>query len=418
MNRCVVAGTRTGCVRIPASKSQAHRLLICAALGEETIQLRLDGRSKDIDATIACLAALGAQIEETEDGLLVTPIQQIPESLCVLECGESGSTLRFLLPVCGVLGANAVFLMQGRLPERPLAPLDDELRAHGMTLRQEGARLYVSGQLRGGEFTLPGNVSSQFVSGLLMALPRLREKSALHVQGTLQSAGYVDMTMDALRLSGLEIRRDGNTFCMEAEQHFALPQKVQVEGDWSSAAFFLCMGAFSRQGIRVEGLLDYSAQADRVVLTLLRRFGAEVVQEAKSITVRRGRLHGMSIDASQFPDLVPVLAMVAAGADGETVIANAARLRLKESDRLQTTAAMLRTLGAEIQELPDGLRIQGKAELLGGTIDACGDHRIAMAAAAAAVLCKAPITIVGAETVEKSYPRFWMHFDALKGETP
>lgn len=416
MNQTVMPGARTGCVQVPASKSQAHRLLICAALGTHPVSLRLDGRSRDIDATLACLRALGAQIEETQDCLLISPITHVPEGVCHLFCGESGSTLRFLLPVCGALGANAVFHMEGRLPERPLAPLDAELCAHGMTLRRNGACLSVQGQLQCGSFTLPGSVSSQYISGLLMALPLLPGESRLDVTGALESAGYVDMTLDALRLAGIQIAKDRTSFHISGTQPFTLPPEAAVEGDWSSAAFFLCMGAFSTQGIRLYGLNSTSSQGDRAIAALLRRFGAEVTQEADCVCVRKGALHGIRIDAAQIPDLVPVLAAVAAYAEGETVIENAARLRLKESDRLQTTAATLRALGAQIDELPDGLVITGRPSLCGGTVDACGDHRIAMSAAVAALCCTAPVTVTGAQAVEKSYPRFWQQLAALKGD--
>lgn len=416
MNQTILPGARTGCVQIPASKSQAHRLLICAALGTHPVSLRLDGRSRDIDATIACLRALGAQIEEAPGHLAISPITRVPDDTCHLFCGESGSTLRFLLPVCGALGANAVFHMEGRLPDRPLAPLDAELCAHGMTLRRDGAQLFVQGRLQGGCFTLPGSVSSQYISGLLMAFPLLPGENRLDVTGALESAGYVEMTLDALRLAGIRISKGDGNFRISGVQSFSLPPEAAVEGDWSSAAFFLCMGAFSAQGIRLYGLNGASSQGDRAIVSLLRRFGAEVTQEAEYLCVRTGALHGIRIDAAQIPDLVPVLAAVAACAEGQTVIENAARLRLKESDRLQTTAAMLCTLGAQIEELSDGLIITGRPSLCGGTVDACGDHRIAMSAAVAALCCAAPVTVTGAQAVEKSYPRFWQQLAALKGD--
>lgn len=416
MNITIDPGPRTGSVRVPASKSQAHRLLICAALGMRPVRLTLDGSSRDIDATAACLRALGAEIEAQCGVLTVRPIRAVPEGLLHLHCGESGSTLRFLLPLCGALGVQAVFHMEGRLPERPLAPFDAQLRAHGMTLRQEGSLLYVGGQLTGGDFTLPGNVSSQYISGLLLALPRIDGESRLTVTGTLQSAGYVDMTLDALRLSGVSIEAAQNAFRIPGGQRFCLPEAFSVEGDWSSAAFFLCAGAFSAHGVRVCGLRTDSTQGDRAVLTLLRRFGAQIEEQTDCVLVRRGALRGIRIDAAQIPDLVPALAVTAAGAEGQTVIENAARLRLKESDRLQTTAALLRTLGAAVTELPDGLVIEGGRPLSGGTVSACGDHRIAMSAAIAAALAEAPVTVSGAESVEKSYPRFWNDLRSLKGD--
>ena len=419
MTRTVAPGALSGSVRIPASKSQAHRLLICAALGKAPVHLLLDGFSDDILATMHCLTALGADIQKTPDGLRVAPIARVPEGLCELPCRESGSTLRFLLPVCGLLGANAVFLREGRLAERPLAPLDAQLTQHGMTLRAEGARLYCSGRLTGGEFALPGNISSQYITGLLLALPFLSEHSTLRLTTALQSAAYVRMTEQALDEGGVKLTRRSDGWDIPGGQTARLPDVLPVEGDWSSAAFFLCAGALSERGVTVSGLRRDSAQPDRAVLTLLQEFGADVQWTAQdAVTVRRQPLRAVTIDAGQIPDLIPILSVVAAAADGETHIVNAARLRLKESDRLSSVAQMLTNLGGRVRELPDGLDISGGAPLMGGTADACGDHRIAMSAAIAAALCTAPVTVRGSETTSKSYPRFWDDLETMKGATP
>ena len=277
MNQTVLPGPRTGSVRIPASKSQAHRLLICAALGAQPVALRCDGISADIAATVRCLRALGADITDDGAGTLhIVPIAgEMPEH-ADLFCGESGSTLRFLLPVAGALGADVTFHMEGRLPQRPLAPLDAVLAAHGMTLRRDGALLHAGGQLRPGDYALPGDVSSQYISGLLMALPRLAGESTLTVTGGLESAGYIAMTEDALRLSGIRLKKDARTYTVPGGQTAQLPAQCRVEDDWSNAAFFLCMGALSPAGITVTGLAAASSQGDRAVLEVLRRFGADV----------------------------------------------------------------------------------------------------------------------------------------------
>ena len=413
MERVLLPGERCGCVRVPASKSQAHRLLICAALGEKECVIVCDGVSADIEATAACLRALGAGVAVEGDRISVTPIQKVPEGLCELPCGESGSTLRFLLPLVGALGAQAVFLMEGRLPQRPLAPLDGELCAHGMTLRREGARLFCSGRLSAGAYTLPGNVSSQYISGLLMALPRLSGDSTLDVSGRLESAAYVTMTEDALRLSGVIWEKSDNSWRIPGGQRAILPTTLRVEGDWSNAAFFLAAGALSGGGMKVTGLLPASSQGDRAVLGILKDFGAQSLWDGDSVLIRRGALRAVEIDAAPIPDLIPVLSVVAAAAEGETRVVNAARLRLKESDRLRSTSAMLRALGAEVTELEDGLVIRGGRPLHGGVVDSCGDHRIAMSAAAAACLCTGPVTVLGSECVKKSYPRFWEDWEAL-----
>ncbi len=415
MNQTVLPGPRTGSVRIPASKSQAHRLLICAALGAQPVALRCDGVSADIAATARCLRALGADI--TDDGagtFRIVPIAGEMPAHADLFCGESGSTLRFLLPVVGALGADVTFRMEGRLPERPLSPLDAVLTAHGMTIRRDGALLHVSRQLRPGTYALPGDVSSQYISGLLMALPRLPGESTLAVTGKLESAGYIAMTEDALRLSGIRLQKQERTYTIPGGQTARLPAQGHVEGDWSNAAFFLCMGALSPAGVTVTGLASDSPQGDRAVLDVLRRFGADVRETQDTVTVRRGALHGVTIDAAPIPDLIPVLSVVAALADGQTQIVNAARLRLKESDRLESTAAMLRALGAQVEVHGSGLTVTGRPTLTGGTVDPQHDHRIAMAAATAACGCTAPVTVHDRACTDKSYPRFWTDLSALK----
>ena len=415
MNQTVLPGPRTGSVRIPASKSQAHRLLICAALGAQPVALRCDGVSADIAATARCLRALGADI--TDDGagtFRIVPIAGEMPAHADLFCGESGSTLRFLLPVVGALGADVTFRMEGRLPERPLSPLDAVLTAHGMTIRRDGALLHVSRQLRPGTYALPGDVSSQYISGLLMALPRLPGESTLAVTGRLESAGYIAMTEDALRLSGIRLQKQERTYTIPGGQTARLPAQGHVEGDWSNAAFFLCMGALSPAGVTVTGLASDSPQGDRAVLDVLRRFGADVRETQDTVTVRRGALHGVTIDAAPIPDLIPVLSVVAALADGQTQIVNAARLRLKESDRLESTAAMLRALGAQVEVHGSGLTVTGRPTLTGGTVDPQHDHRIAMAAATAACGCTAPVTVHDRACTDKSYPRFWTDLSALK----
>ena len=283
-----------------------------------------------------------------------------------------------------------------------------------MQLRQDGAVLHTDGQLCAGDYCLPGNVSSQFISGLLFALPILNENSTLTVTGALQSARYVAMTEQALAEAGIFTNKGGQVWQIDGGQRYAAPAVQTVEGDWSNAAFFLCMGALSEAGVTVTGLNPESLQADRAITELLTRFGAELAVSGDAITVRHGALHGITLDAGPIPDLIPVVSCLAALCEGETRIENAARLRLKESDRLQTTAALISALGGSARELADGLVISGRARLSGGTADACGDHRIAMSAAMAACGCAGPVTVLGSECVAKSYPAFWEDFASLK----
>ncbi len=419
MKKTLMPQSLHGCIGAPASKSQAHRLLICAALSQTPSVLRCDGLSDDIEATIRCLRAMGAEILVDDTAISVSPIAVLPSENCILDCGESGSTLRFLLPVVGALGLPVTFQMAGRLPERPLAPLDAQLIQHGMALTQEGTLLHCRGNLTAGAYQIPGNISSQFISGLLFALPLLSGDSTLTVTETLESSAYVTMTEQALTLADIRFSKVNSVYQISGAQRYQIPSHLTVEGDWSNAAFWLCAGAITANPLTVSGLNLQSAQGDRRILSLLCQFGAEFSVTDTTITIRGGNLHGIRIDAAEIPDLVPILSVVAAAAEGETAIVNAARLRLKESDRLHTVYQMLSALGAKIEELPDGLYISGGHPLTGGCVSACGDHRIAMSAAICSLLCESAVTIDGSESVNKSYPGFWEDFRQLcKKEEP
>ena len=416
MNKTIAPGERYGEVRIPSSKSIVHRQLICAALGEHEVLIRYDGLSRDIRATADCLSALGADIQIGENVLCVKPIDGRGDiETALLPTGESGSTLRFLIPVAGMLGRKADFNMEGRLAERPMAPFDRLLREHGMSLTREGQILHCEGQLEGGMFCLPGNISSQYFSGLLMALPKLGCDSRLQTEGQMESAAYVQLTEEVLKAAGICFDRESeSSWKIFGNQIPCLPDTISAEGDWSNAAFFLCAAALSDQGIRICGLNPESRQGDRQILQILHEFGAEVSIEEKTVSVRQGCRRPIEVDAIAIPDLVPVLAVLCCSTDGISRITGAARLRWKESDRLRTTTALIRSLGGEAEELPDGIVIHGNGSLRGGTAETFNDHRIAMSAAVAAVLCSEPVTVLGAECVGKSYPRFWKDFEALK----
>ncbi len=422
-----------GVVRAPSSKSEAHRHLIVAALshlygaGDAVRRVRCTDLNEDIEATAQCLEALGAKIIRDGDDFAVTPITALPET-AVLDCGESGSTLRFLLPVVCALAAtdgaprNFTVSMRGhgRLPKRPLSPLYEELVAHGAILSPMGSNpLTVQGKLQGGDFVIDGGVSSQFISGLLFALPLLQGESRLSVTGKIESVPYIGMTVDALatmtdaiggQLPAWTIRGRGSRAFVQAST------TALVGGDWSGAAFFLVAGVLCRAGqsITVTGLDPRTRQGDAAVVDILRRMGGCIELNANGHYVAKAsRLRGCEINAEQIPDLVPILAVAASVADGETRILGASRLRIKESDRLATVTAMLTTLGGDMTETADGLIIRGVPALHGGVVDAAGDHRIAMSAAVAATVADGTVTIRGAEAVAKSYPAFWDVFNGI-----
>ena len=406
MNVTITPTLLHGAVTPPPSKSQAHRLLLAAALAEGTSTLSNVAFSQDIQATVRCLEALGAAVRQEGDRLAVTGLagqtdsgEQLPE----LDCGESGSTLRFLIPVALAVRGGGVFTGHGRLMERPQEPYFDIFREKGISYEQQDGPLTVKGQLTPGVYTLPGNVSSQFVTGLLYALPLLPGDSEIHLTTPLESADYVRMTMAALKEFGVAVEYDGErTFRVPGNQT-GHPTGMTVEADWSNAAFWYA-AAYLDSKLDIQGLNYQSAQGDacigRLYWTLAKPGEAE-------------------IDVSGCPDLVPPLAAMAAlrGEGQVTRLVNAARLRIKESDRLSTVTEVLTALGAEVEEHADHLIITGKDRLPGGvTVSGHNDHRIAMMAAIAATNCAAPVTITGAECVRKSYPSFWDEYARLGGQ--
>lgn len=397
-----------GKVNAIPSKSQAHRLLVCAALADKSTTIEIPTICDDLIATIGCITGFGAEIEHHfGQSEVITPIQKIPTS-SICNCGESGSTLRFMLPLAGYLGIDTLFMLEGRLPYRPLSPLWEEMERHGCRLswvsrselqtitgrisQKVTAGLHLTGKLRPGHYRIDGNVSSQFISGLLMALPLLDGESYLELLGSVESKPYIDMTLQTLAQFGIswtDLRTPGN-------QHFQSPGTVAVEGDWSSAAFWLAANALGSE-ISVTELNRDSVQGDKAI-----EFYLEQLQ------------HHCTISATDIPDLIPILAVVAAANRG-AVFTNIRRLRMKESDRVAGVIEMLCSLGAKAVADENTLTVY-PAPFIGGTVDSKGDHRIAMAAAIASTVCQKNVTILGAECVSKSYPNFWKEFTRLGGK--
>lgn len=397
----------------PTSKSAAHRVLIAAAFADRPTRVHVSGAGADIAATVRCLVGLGAKISETPDEgdawLEVTPIKHVVKN-AVLDCGESGSTLRFMVPVAAALGASATFLRRGRLPERPMEPLTGLLLANGVicTDNPDGS-LTVTGKLHAGDYAIAANVSSQFITGLLFALTLTEGTSTLTLTGEIESAPYIEMTVGALAAFGAAPARSSDKRRYRlGGQALRSPGELYPEGDFSGAAFPLAAGALGKHPVTVRGLDLASAQGDMAILDLLQRFGANVERDQKNgcVTVSPAPLHGINIDAKQIPDLVPILAVIAATAAGKTVISGAARLRLKESDRIATTAALLRALGGSVEENDDGLVVEG-ASLTGGLVEGANDHRIVMSGAIAALVAQGDVTVTNVDAVAKSYPRFF-----------
>ncbi len=389
-----------GTVTVPPSKSQAHRAVIAACLAGGISTLSNIVFSQDIRATVSAMAAFGASITEDGSQLTVSGALPVPAEGSVIDCCESGSTLRFLIPLAWISGKPVTFTGRGRLMSRPLEPYFALCDQENIAYKQTESTVIFCGKLQGGTYRLPGNISSQFITGLLFALPLLENDSVIKLTTAAESVGYIQMTLDVLADFGITITHDNyQTYYIPGNQCYT-PHSLSVEGDYSQAAFYLCANAMGSQ-VSVCGLNPGSSQGDKEILSIIERFGTP--------------LSGITIDVSQIPDLVPVLAVLATQAEGTTHIVNAARLRIKESDRLTTTKDMLTRLGADITELEDALIIKGKTPLSGGTVDAYNDHRIAMAAAIAATVATDTVTILGAECVAKSYGNFWQDYLSLQG---
>lgn len=395
MNAVVHPGLLRGSVRVPPSKSVAHRMLIAAALADAPTEIELSALNEDILATIGCLRALGARIEQAENGLRVQPLEASRCAESTLNCGESGSTLRFMLPVAAALGVPCTFVGAGRLPERPNRILTDALNAHGACADRELLPIRLSGRLRGGTYAVAGNVSSQYITGLLLALPLCAEDSEIVLTKALESASYVGITLETLSAFGIRVQETPQGWRVPGGQRYRSPGRVRVEGDWSAAAFWLAANALGSR-VECEGLNAASAQGDRAIVRMLNGLGSE-------------------IDVTDTPDLVPAIAVAAAMHPGQTHITGAARLRVKESDRLRAVADMLHALGRQVEERSDGLIIDGGRALTGGTVNGMNDHRIVMAAAVAATAAQGDVTITDAQAVAKSYPSFFEELRRLGG---
>lgn len=417
MRITVAPSVPEGLIEAIPSKSQAHRLLICAALSKGKTQIACKSPSEDILATARCLRALGAEITLDNDAFFVTPTsgERLVKN-AVLDCGESGTTYRLLAPLACTLSKNATFLLSGRLPLRPMESLWKALEKQGISVIGKGtASPSVSGVMKPGRYDVPGDISSQFVSGLLLTLPNLEGESGIALRGEAVSRGYIDMTLAALDKFGVKIINTEYGFLVPGKQEFTSPGTIAVEGDWSNSAFWLCAAATGGGGITVSGLSADSLQGDRSVCDLLRLFGAHVVISGNCVTVAPGELHGICISAENIPDLVPALAVTAVGASGETVIRDAGRLRMKESNRITAICDVIQLLGGHAATSGDTLTIQGGGKLRGGVVDSHGDHRIAMMAAAMAAMCKSDVTIENAHAVGKSYPTFFEDYNKLTG---
>lgn len=397
----------SGTVQIPPSKSVAHRLILCAALADGVSVIKNLDFSQDILATLGAVRALGAEVEQFASRAVVKGIS-LPRKATEIDCGESGSTLRFLIPIAAAFGVNTVFYGRAKLPERPITPYLETMPEKGITFTYNNTMPFsISGKLRAGRYEIDPKISSQFVTGLLFALPLLDGDSEIVFSGKLESKPYVDITLGCLERFGVTVEEREHGYFVPGNQKFH-PCDCETEGDYSQAAFFVVANALGGD-VRIFGLHEKSRQGDQKILEIYREFVYNKNSTEKGI-------RPFVCDCTDIPDLVPALAVLACFAQGTSELIGAARLRMKECDRLAAMAHNLNELGGKVREFPDKLVIEGVPELRGGRVDSYNDHRIAMAMAIASCRTAGEILLTGAQSVNKSYPRFFADFRSLGGQ--
>lgn len=403
---------------IPA-KAHAHRALITAALATNPSTIVISHSSKDIDATMNSLRALGATITYEHGVAHVTP-NPAPSIGQVLP-HESGTTLRLLLPVSASICDTVKVDAKGRLPERPLEPLLSEMKDHGVSFSQDTPPFTMTGRLQGGTFSMTGTVSSQFFSGLLLAAPQLGH-TTVNCTSPLQSKDYVTLTIETMKDFGVHViegsTEDGHpSFTIEENQHFHGNEQYLIEGDWSNGAIWLVAAAMTGQSISVTGLRPDSVQADKRILSILESTGVTCTWNGTTVTVTGKAHQPIHVNLEQMPDLLPILSSLACSIEGESSFINGARLRLKESDRLEAVAQLVRDSGSTVRMEGDSLYITGTGTLTGGTVDCVNDHRLVMAGALNALIATSPMILKDSEAISKSYPHFFTDWKLLGGKT-
>ena len=411
-----------GKVKIPPSKSLSHRAVIAAGLSYGECTIDNISMSEDIIATCEIMEKLGVDIKQIPNKIIV--LGKGKPSLAgkegagsELQCNESGSTLRFLIPIAMLTGSKVTFKGKSKLVQRTLRPYYEIFDKQNIkyTTSNGNLPLTIDGSLRPGLFELRGDVSSQFITGLIYALPLLDGDSTIKITTQMESIGYIDLTLDVLSKFGVKIENNNyREFKIKGNQHF-IKRDYRVEGDFSQAAFYLAAGVLGGD-VECLDLNMESLQGDRVIVDIIKNMGGNITTIDGILKASKSDLKGTIIDASQCPDLVPIAAVLAALSDGTTEIINAARVRIKESDRLKAMATELNKIGADIIEREDSLLIHGKPWLKGGVVSSWNDHRIAMAMAIASIRCSEELTIEDSGAVKKSYPEFYEDFKSLGGK--
>ena len=415
MNVTIKPHSFCGELSAPPSKSYMHRILICAALSDKCTEIKCSELSEDTRATLNALSSLGAEFEIKENSIFVTPVGENKTQIKEIDCKESGSTFRFMLPVAASLGGKALFFGSKRLSQRPILPLCECLEKHGVVFENGKGTLpcEIDGKIKSGVYEIAGDVSSQFVSGLMMALGNIGG-GEIKITGQIKSAPYIEITAEVMKLFGVDVNKSDSGYIIKSDGYKTTGEAF-VEGDLSNAAFHLAMGALGGE-VKIFGLKENTAQGDGKIIDILKEMGADVVREKDAVTIKKSALSPIMIDCEDIPDIVPILCVIASGVKGESVFYNIKRLREKESDRVESTCALIKGLGGNITADENTIKVNGTGKLRGGIVDSFNDHRIAMSAAAASVICDEEVTIKDAQAVNKSYPDFFEKFALLGGE--
>lgn len=413
----ITPGKLKGEVKIPPSKSMAHRAVICASLSNGKSKITNIEYSDDIIATINAMRALGSEIEIFDDHLEIDGSRVFSKNVGEIDCNESGSTLRFMVPLAIAKEAEMRFIGKGNLGKRPLTAYYEIFDRQGIeySYKEDELDLKVKGSIKGEEYKIRGDISSQFISGLLFALPLIEEDSKIIITTNLESKGYIDLTLSMLDYYGISIiNNDYKEFAIKGNQQYT-PKDYKVEGDFSQSAFFLVADALGSD-VLVKDLNMDSLQGDKEVIEIVERMGCKILSKEDGIKVKAKDLAPTIIDAAQCPDIIPVLTVLASLTTGITKVINAERLRIKECDRLKAITTELNKLGASVTELENSLLIEGVESLTGGTVSSWDDHRIAMSLAIAATCAKDEVIIENPSCVKKSYPSFWRDYKLLGGK--
>lgn len=411
----IIPSKLSGTIKVPSSKSIAHRAIICAYLSESVSEIKNICYSDDVTATINAVKIMGGQVTHKKNSLIVSNLSIPCNNNIMIDCNESGSTLRFLIPIVAAKKTTCCFKGRGNLFLRPLTPYLDCLAKAGVTCNlKPDSTLEISGRLQPGSFYIPGNISSQFISGLLFALPILDGNSEIIITSEIESTSYIDMTINILNKFGIYVLKTKSGFKINGNQRYKSTD-LFIESDWSQASFFMVAGAIG-SSVTLSNLNRSSLQGDSYILQILKEFGANISFLNDNVTVSAGPLHGINIDASQTPDLVPILSVIACLATGKTHIYGALRARFKESDRIKSMYTALKEIGGDITETHDGFIINGVSNFKGGITDPSNDHRIVMALSVASIRSKEPLYIKDFLSINKSYPAFFEDFKSIGGK--